>query len=91
MKPIARVSEHTPYFYDFYDSFSILFDLNFFDIPLKMDAFQAHQAQVQHKFEQLHAEITTLRAQLTVTTPPRLRARLPDPKKFVRSTYKFDT
>jgi hypothetical protein len=82
MKPIARVSEHTPYFYDFYD---------YFDIPLKMADFQV---QVQREFEQLRAEITTLRAQLAVqstTTPPRLQARLPDPEKFARSTYKFNT
>ena len=32
-----------------------------------------------------------LRAQLAVIIPPRLRARLPDPEKFARSIYKFDT
>ena len=53
-----------------------------------MDTFQV---QVQHQFDQLQAEITTLRAQLAVTTPPRLRTRLPDPEKFAGSTYKFDT
>ena len=36
----------------------------------------------------------SLRAQLIATaptTPPRPRARLPDPKKFAGSAYKFDT
>jgi hypothetical protein len=60
-----------------------------------MDAFQVHQAQVQQEFQQLRAEITSLRAQLAVTAPttppPRPRARLPDPDKFAGSTYKFDT
>ena len=56
-----------------------------------MDTFQV---QVQHQFDQLQAEITTLRAQLALQTtqpPPRLRTRLPDPEKFAGSTYKFDT
>jgi hypothetical protein len=59
-----------------------------------MDAFQAHQAQVQQEFQQLRAEITSLRAQLVTTAPttsPRPRARLPDPEKFAGSAYKFDT
>ena len=57
-----------------------------------MDPFQV---QVQAEFKRLRAEITTLRAQLaapsTITPPPRPRARLPDPDKFARSAYKFDT
>jgi len=58
-----------------------------------MDDFQT---QVQREFDSLRAEITTLRvalaaaqAQAQWTSQP--RPRLPDPKKFAGTLYKFDT
>ncbi len=54
-----------------------------------MDTFQT---QVKREFDQLRAEVTTLRAALVAATPTsRPRARLPDPEKFAGSSYKFDT
>jgi len=55
-----------------------------------MDTFQT---QVQREFDQLRAEVTTLRAVLAAAKAltSRPRARLPDPEKFVSSSYKFDT
>jgi hypothetical protein len=56
-----------------------------------MDSFQA---QVQREFDQLRAEITTLKVALAATQAQlasRPRPRLPDPEKFTSSSYKFDT
>jgi hypothetical protein len=47
-----------------------------------MDTFQT---QVQREFDGLRAEITTLRAKNSQ------KLKLPDPEKFARLTYKFDT
>jgi hypothetical protein len=51
---------------------------------------------VQREFDQLRAEITTLRvalaaAQAQAQLAIRPRPRLPDPEKFTSSSYKFDT
>ena len=53
-----------------------------------MDTFQT---QVQREFDQLRAEITTLRTALARATKSSLRQKLPDPEKFAGQTYKFDT
>jgi len=65
------------YLIDFFYLFT-----NFTDTPLRMDTFQT---QVQREFDGLRAEITTLQAKNTQ------KSKLPDPKKFAGSTYKFDT
>ena len=51
-----------------------------------MDTFQS---QVQREFDQLRAEITTLRT--AQSTKKSSRPKLPDPEKFAGQTYKFDT
>ncbi len=53
-----------------------------------MDTFQA---QVQREFDQLRAEIATLRTALARATKSNPRQKLPDPEKFASSSYKFDT
>ncbi len=60
---------------------------NFTDIPLRIDTFQT---QVQYEFDQLRAEIATLRIALAQPTKS-TRPKLLDPEKFTSSSYKFDT
>jgi hypothetical protein len=61
---------------------------DFSGISLGIETFQT---QVQREFDGLRAEIATLRAALASQLPSRARPKLPDPEKFTRSTYKFDT
>jgi Retrotransposon gag protein len=55
-----------------------------------MDTFQT---QVQREFDQLRAEVTTLRTALAQaqSTKTSSSPKLPDPEKFAGQTYKFDT
>ena len=66
-----------------------IFSTNFTDIPLRMDP--TLQSQVQCKFDGLYSEIAILQVAFTKTQASRPRPKLPDPEKFTKSTYKFDT